>query len=232
MGVASAAAGLSQGFPIGGSNSRTAVNDSMGARTQVAGPHRRRDGDPHPALPDRADLVPAEDRARRGDHLRGRSGWSSCRDWRALAATDRVEVAIAAACDGRRDRDRRARGHRARRRRSRSSTSSAAARGPTTRCSAGTRSSAATPTWPSTATRARRRACVVYRLDDRLFFANARYVKGRIREAINGAARGTVALARLRRRGGHARRRERARGARRARQRAARRPASGSRSPG
>ena len=29
---------------------------------------------------------------------------------------------------------------------------------------------------------------VVYRLDDRLFFANARYVKGRIREAIHGAA--------------------------------------------
>jgi MFS superfamily sulfate permease-like transporter len=29
---------------------------------------------------------------------------------------------------------------------------------------------------------------VVYRLDDRLFFANARYVKGRVREAIRGAA--------------------------------------------
>jgi MFS superfamily sulfate permease-like transporter len=28
---------------------------------------------------------------------------------------------------------------------------------------------------------------VVYRLDDRLFFANARYVKGRVREAIRGA---------------------------------------------
>jgi SulP family sulfate permease len=28
---------------------------------------------------------------------------------------------------------------------------------------------------------------VVYRLDDRLFFANARYVKGRIREAVRGA---------------------------------------------
>jgi MFS superfamily sulfate permease-like transporter len=28
---------------------------------------------------------------------------------------------------------------------------------------------------------------VVYRLDDRLFFANARYAKGRVREAINGA---------------------------------------------
>ena len=28
---------------------------------------------------------------------------------------------------------------------------------------------------------------VVYRLDDRLFFANARYVKGRVREALRGA---------------------------------------------
>jgi sulfate permease, SulP family len=28
---------------------------------------------------------------------------------------------------------------------------------------------------------------VVYRLDDRLFFANASYVKGRVREAVHGA---------------------------------------------
>ena len=33
----SAAAGLTQGFPLGASGSRTAVNDQMGARTQVAG---------------------------------------------------------------------------------------------------------------------------------------------------------------------------------------------------
>jgi SulP family sulfate permease len=32
------AAGISQGFPIGGSGSRTAVNDQMGARTQLSGP--------------------------------------------------------------------------------------------------------------------------------------------------------------------------------------------------
>jgi sulfate permease, SulP family len=37
MGAANVAAGFTQGFPIGGSNSRTAVNDEMGARTQVAG---------------------------------------------------------------------------------------------------------------------------------------------------------------------------------------------------
>jgi SulP family sulfate permease len=28
---------------------------------------------------------------------------------------------------------------------------------------------------------------VIYRLDDRLFFANARYVKGRVLEAVRGA---------------------------------------------
>ena len=35
--------------------------------------------------------------------------------------------------------------------------------------------------------RSRRPGVVVYRLDDRLFFANARYVKGRIREALHGS---------------------------------------------
>lgn len=37
MGAASLAAGVTQGFPIGASGSRTAVNDQMGARTQLAG---------------------------------------------------------------------------------------------------------------------------------------------------------------------------------------------------
>ena len=37
MGAASAAAGFTQGFPVGASGSRTAVNDSMGARSQFAG---------------------------------------------------------------------------------------------------------------------------------------------------------------------------------------------------
>ena len=37
MGVANAAAGISQGLPVGASGSRTAVNDSMGARSQIAG---------------------------------------------------------------------------------------------------------------------------------------------------------------------------------------------------
>ena len=42
MGAANVAAGLTQGFPIGASGSRTAVNDSMGVRTQLGGPRRGR----------------------------------------------------------------------------------------------------------------------------------------------------------------------------------------------
>ena len=37
LGVANVAAGLTQSFPMGNSNSRTAVNEEMGVRTQVAG---------------------------------------------------------------------------------------------------------------------------------------------------------------------------------------------------
>ena len=37
MGAANPAAGISQGFPVGASGSRTAVNDQMGARTQLSG---------------------------------------------------------------------------------------------------------------------------------------------------------------------------------------------------
>ena len=37
MGAANAAAGFTQGFSIGASGSRTAVNDAMGARSQIAG---------------------------------------------------------------------------------------------------------------------------------------------------------------------------------------------------
>ena len=37
MGAASLAASISQGFPVGASGSRTAVNDQMGGRTQISG---------------------------------------------------------------------------------------------------------------------------------------------------------------------------------------------------
>ena len=70
--------GFTQGFPVGASGSRTAVNDDMGARSQIAGliaaADRRRD----PAVPHRARAVPAEGRARRGHRLRrGRAGRSA-----------------------------------------------------------------------------------------------------------------------------------------------------------
>ena len=37
MGAANAAAGFTQAFSVGASGARTAVNDAMGARTQIAG---------------------------------------------------------------------------------------------------------------------------------------------------------------------------------------------------
>ena len=37
MGAANAAAGVTQGFAVGASGSRTAVNDAMGARSQISG---------------------------------------------------------------------------------------------------------------------------------------------------------------------------------------------------
>jgi MFS superfamily sulfate permease-like transporter len=37
MGAANAVAGVTQGLPVGASGSRTAVNDAMGARSQIAG---------------------------------------------------------------------------------------------------------------------------------------------------------------------------------------------------
>jgi SulP family sulfate permease len=59
---------------------------------------------------------------------------------------------------------------------------------PTTRSWAGSNARAATPTCGCIHPRAEvTPGVLVYRLDDRLFFANASYVKGRIREAINGA---------------------------------------------
>ncbi len=47
--------------------------------------------------------------------------------------------------------------------------------------------SAATPTSPCTARPVCTPGVVVYRLDDRLFFANARYFKARVQEAIRAA---------------------------------------------
>ena len=95
MGAANAAAGLTQGIPIGASGSRTAVNDSMGARSQVAGVVAAVTvalillflTEPVQYLPTTvlaAVIVSAG------------LGLIDPGAWRALAAVDRVEVAIAA----------------------------------------------------------------------------------------------------------------------------------------
>ena len=185
MSVASAASGISQGFPIGGSNSRTAVNDGMGARTQVSGLTAVAMvilillflTGPISYLPKTvlgAVIISAA------------LGLVELPAWRALAATDHTEVAIAGVAMGgviligvlegivlavglsivdvvRRS----ARPH-------------DAVLGWDEKLGryadvAVHRKAVQTP------------GVLVYRLDDRLFFANARYVKGRIREAIRGA---------------------------------------------
>lgn len=185
MGAASAAAGVTQGFPIGASGSRTAVNDDMGARSQLAG------------------LVAAAAVAVIVLFLTGpvqylpkavlgavivtaAIGLIDPQAWRALAAIDHVEVAIAAVTAG-----------------------CVVAFGvlqalivavglsliDTVRRSASPHD--AVLGWVERLGRyadvslhreARQTpGIVVYRLDDRLFFANARYFQARVHEAIRAA---------------------------------------------
>jgi high affinity sulfate transporter 1 len=186
MGAASAAAGFTQGFPVGASGSRTAVNDDMGARTQIAGVFAASAvavillflTEPVQYLPKAvlgAVIVFAA------------VGLIEPQAWRALAAVDPVEVAIAAVTTGcviffgvlqalvvavglsmidtvRRS----ARPH-------------DAVLGWVERLGR----YADVSLHPSARVTP---GVVVYRLDDRLFFANARYFKGRVREAIRAAA--------------------------------------------
>ena len=185
VGVASVASGVTQGMPIGASSSRTAVADTMGVRTQLAGLAAVGTivtilfffTDPISYLP-KAVLGAVIVSAAIG--LVDRSAW------RALWATDRVELTIAAVTTGgvvavgvlealvfavglsivdvvRRS----ARPH-------------DAVLGWVDRLGrygdvAMHPSAQITP------------GVVVYRLDDRLFFANAGYVKGRVLEAVRGA---------------------------------------------
>jgi SulP family sulfate permease len=185
MGAANAAAGLTQGFPIGASGSRTAVSDSMGVRTQLAGLVAASTillillflTDPISYLPKTvlgAVIVAAA------------IGLVDPKAWRALWATDRVEVTIAAV-----------------------TTAGVIAVGvlealvfavglsivDVVRRSA--RPHDAVLGWVDELGRYADVAVhpsarvtpgvVVYRLDDRLFFANASYVKGRVLEAVRGA---------------------------------------------
>ena len=185
MGAANAAAGFTQGFSVGASGSRTAVNDDMGARSQIAGLVAAATvavivlflTAPVQYLPKAvlgAVIVTAA------------IGLIDPQAWRALAAIDHVEVAIAAVTAG-----------------------CVVAFGvlqalivavglsliDTVRRSASPHN--AVLGWVERLGRyadvaLHREAkvtpgVVVYRLDDRLFFANARYFQARVHEAIRAA---------------------------------------------
>ncbi len=185
MGAAQASAGLTQGLPLGASGSRTAVNDAMGARTQVAG------------LMAAASVVlvllfltgPIADlpKAVLGAVIVSAAvGLVEPAAWRGLWDTDRVEFAIAAV-----------------------TTAGVVAVGvleaiifaaglsiiDVVRRSAQPHDAVLgwverLGRWADVAVHPSARVApgvVVYRLDDRLFFANQSYVKARVREAIRGA---------------------------------------------
>ena len=185
MGAANAAAGFTQTFSVGASGARTAVNEAMGARTQIAGLFAA--GSVVAILLFLTEPVQYLPSAVLGAVLISAAiNIVDPSAWRTLATIDRVEVAIAAvtvACvvvfgvlealvvavglsiiDTVR----------------RSARPYDAVLGwvPTLE---GYRNVAVHPSAEVTP------GVVVYRLDDRLFFANAAYVKARVREAIRAA---------------------------------------------
>jgi MFS superfamily sulfate permease-like transporter len=192
MGVANAAAGVTQGLPVGASGSRTAVNDSMGARSQVAG-----------LLAAGAILlvvlfltapIAYLPKAVLGAVIiTAAIGLIQPAVWRELAKADRVELAIAAV------------------------TAAgviitgvleailfAAGLSMVDVVRRSARPHDAVLGWVDSLGRwadvARHDdaqvtpGVVVYRLDDRLFFANATYFKGRVQEALRGAPTSPTAL--------------------------------------
>jgi sulfate permease, SulP family len=185
MGAANAAAGFTQGFSIGASGSRTAVNDDMGARTQIAGLVAA--GTVVVILLFLTEPVQYLPKAVLGAVIVSAAiGLVDPQAWRSLAAVDRVEVAIAGVTTG-------------------------------CVVGFGVLEALGVAVGLSVIDTVRRSASphdavlgwverlgrygdvslhktarvtpgvVVYRLDDRLFFANARYFKGRVREAIRAA---------------------------------------------
>ena len=185
MGAAQASAGLTQGFPVSSSGSRTAVNDAMGARTQVAG------------LLAAASVVlvllfltgPIADLPKTvlgAVIVSAAVGLVEPAAWRGLWDTDRVEFTIAAV-----------------------TTAGVVAVGvleaiifaaglsiiDVVRRSAEPHDAVLgwverLGRWADVSVHRSARVVpgvVVYRLDDRLFFANQSYVKARVREAIRGA---------------------------------------------
>jgi sulfate permease, SulP family len=192
LGIANAAGGISQGMPIGVSGSRTAVNDTMGASSQLAGLMAAGAialivlflTGPIAELPKAvlgAVIVYAA------------VGLVDPSAWRALKQSDNVELAIAAV-----------------------TTALVLVTGVLTAIAfavglsivdvvrRGARPHDAVLGWAPDLGRyadvsVHRQAqvvpgVVIYRLDDRLFFANASYVEGRVREAIRGAEGETHAL--------------------------------------
>ena len=185
MAAANLAAGLTQAFPVGASGSRTAVNDQMGGRTQISGLIGA--GAIACVLLFLTEPMQYLPKATLGAVIVAAAiGLIEPASWRGLARTSRVEVAIAAV-----------------------TMAGVVAVGVLKALLVAVALSivdvvrrSATPHdavlgWVDRQgryadVRLHPRAQVtpgvlVYRLDDRLFFANASYVKGRIREAIRGA---------------------------------------------
>src|SRR6185436_11688769 len=97
--AANAAAGLTQGFSVGASGSRTAVNDAMGARTQVSGLFAA--GAVVLVLLFLTEPVQYLPKAVLGAVIvTAAAGLVDRAAWRALAAIDHVEVAIAGVTAG------------------------------------------------------------------------------------------------------------------------------------
>jgi high affinity sulfate transporter 1 len=185
MGVASLTAGFTQGFPVGASTSRTAVNDQMGGRTQFAGLF----GAAAVAIVLLFLTAPIQylPKATLGAVIISAAlALVNRRAWKVLAATDHVEVTIAAVTmagvilvgvlealliavalsivDVVR----------------RSASPHDAVLGWVERLGR----YADVKVHPSAVVVP---GVLIYRLDDRLFFANATYVAARIREAIDGS---------------------------------------------
>jgi sulfate permease, SulP family len=185
MGAANVAAGLTQSFPVGASGSRTAVNDQMGGRTQFSGLFGA--GAVALVLLFLTGPMAYLPKAALGAVIVAAAiGLTDTKAWRVLSRTSRVEAAIAAITmagvivvgvlealliavalsilDVVR----------------RSATPHDAVLGWVERLGryADVRLHPTARVVPGV---------LVYRLDDRLFFANAGYVRGRIREAIAGA---------------------------------------------
>jgi sulfate permease, SulP family len=185
MAAATAAAGFTQGFPIGASNSRTAVNDDMGARTQVAGVVAA--GAAALVLVFLTAPVAYLPKAVLGAIIiAAAASLVKPAQWRALADTDRVELAIAAVTTG-------------------CVIATGVLQALTVAVSLSIVDVVRRSARPHDAVLGWRgrsdtygdvsvhrdavvnQGVVAYRLDDRLFFANADYVVGRIQEAIRGA---------------------------------------------